>query len=72
MLLAMIEGLNHMLLKMGPQAPPPNMPPPQPSERYTPPQPARAPPASLGGLALEGTRPAVDASGTEVMQDKWK
>lgn len=68
----MIEGLNHMLLRMAPQAPPPSMPPPQPVERYAPSQAARAPPTPMGGLEFAGgARPSAD-SGSELMQDKWK
>jgi import inner membrane translocase subunit TIM17 len=65
-LLAMIEGLNHFLLRMAPAAPAPSMPPPQPTQQYVPPAAARAPsaPPVLGGLG--------SADSGELMQDKWK
>ncbi|KAJ1617403.1 Tim17/Tim22/Tim23/Pmp24 family-domain-containing protein [Pavlovales sp. CCMP2436] len=72
-LLAMIEGLNHFLLRLAPQAPPPSMPPPQaPAAAY-------APPAGALGVAArqqlvnEPVLSGATADASDVlMQDKWK
>jgi import inner membrane translocase subunit TIM17 len=72
-LLAMIEGLNHFMLRMAPSAPPPSMPPPQaPQQKLAQPGGARPPPPQIGGLELADGRSNASAAGDTLMQDKWK